>query len=106
MLIRSLLPAIKAYGGFSAPIKFDISPSLGRLGALEVRLAQTAAEVRRAQKLRYRVFYQQGGATADAATRLARHDSDAYDTICDHLLVIDHSAGTNGSPRASAVVGT
>ena len=36
--------------------------SLGRLGALEVRLAQTAAEVRQAQKLRYRVFYQEGSA--------------------------------------------
>ena len=38
--------------------------SLGRLGSLEVRLAHTAAEVRQAQKLRYRVFYQEGSAIA------------------------------------------
>jgi L-ornithine Nalpha-acyltransferase len=99
MLSASLLPAIKAYGGLARPIKFEIAPSLGRLGSLEVRLAQTAAEVRRAQKLRYRVFYQEGGAVAGAAARLARRDSDAYDAICDHLLVIDHAAD-------AAVVGT
>ena len=31
--------------------------TLGRMGALEVRLAGTRQDVRRAQKLRYRVFY-------------------------------------------------
>ena len=80
--------------------------SLGRLGCLEVRLAQTAAEVRSAQQLRYRVFYQEGGAIADAAARIARRDRDAYDAICDHLLVIDHAAAANGLRRAPAVVGT
>src|ERR1700738_2447889 len=66
--------------------------TLGRLGALEVRLAQEKRDVRRAQKLRYRVFYQDGTAIADAATLLARRDKDAYDKICDHLMVIDHAA--------------
>ena len=80
--------------------------ALGRLGGLEVRLAQTAAEVRRAQKLRYRVFYQEGGALADARKLLVRRDIDAFDPICDHLLVIDHAAGENGLRRKPAVVGT
>ena len=66
--------------------------TLGRLGALEVRLAEGKAEVKRAQKLRYRVFYQDGPAIADAPTLLARRDKDAFDKICDHLLVIDHAA--------------
>jgi len=66
--------------------------TLGRLGALEVRLAQGKREVKRAQRLRYRVFYQDGTAIADAATMLARRDKDAFDKICDHLLVIDHAA--------------
>ena len=68
------------------------APTLGRIGALEVRLAGTRKEIRRAQKLRYKVFYRDGTAIADAATMLARRDKDAFDKICDHLLVIDHAA--------------
>lgn len=73
--------------GFPVPAK-----TLGRLGSLEVRLAQEKREVKRAQKLRYRVFYKDGTAIADAATLLARRDKDAFDKICDHLMVIDHAA--------------
>ena len=66
--------------------------SLGRIGPLEVRLARSKTEIKRAQKLRYKVFYKNGHAIADAATLLARRDKDAFDKICDHLLVIDHDA--------------
>ena len=79
--------------------------ALGRLGALEVRLAQEKREVRRAQKLRYRVFYRDGTAIADAATLLARRDKDAFDRICDHLMVIDHAAKPSMRGR-QPVVGT
>lgn len=41
------------------------------------------SNVKRAQKLRYRVFYKDGMATADATTMLARLDKDAFDKICD-----------------------
>ena len=68
--------------------------TLGRLGHLEVRLASSAAEIRLAQKLRYRVFYQEMSAVADARVSRARRDADAFDAFCDHLLVIDH-----GRPR-------
>jgi putative hemolysin len=68
------------------------SLSLGRMGSLEVRLAQRKRDIKRAQKLRYKVFYKHGHAIADAATLLARRDKDAFDAICDHLLVIDHAA--------------
>jgi L-ornithine Nalpha-acyltransferase len=72
---------------------FPVLPAtLGRLGALEVRLARQKHDVKRAQKLRYRVFYRDGTAIADAATMLARRDKDSFDKICDHLLVIDHAA--------------
>ena len=75
------------------PLRFANCPAtLGRLGALEVRLAQAKRDVKRAQKLRYRVFYRDGTAVADAATLLARRDKDAFDKICDHLMVIDHAA--------------
>lgn len=99
MLTRRLLPAINAYRGVPAPARLDCAPALGRLGSLEVRLAQTAAEVRQAQKLRYHVFYQEGGASGRVASRIVRRDIDAFDAICDHLLVVDHAAG-------AAVVGT
>jgi L-ornithine Nalpha-acyltransferase len=75
---------------------------LGRLGSLEVRLATTADEVRQAQKLRYRIFYREGTAVANAAKFLARRDLDAFDAVCDHLLVVDRAAGR----RKPTVVGT
>lgn len=64
--------------------------TLGRLGPLEVRLARGAREVRRAQRLRYRVFYEEGAAVASPAARAERRDIDAFDAVCDHLLVLDH----------------
>jgi putative hemolysin len=70
----------------------DLDPALGRMGALEVRLATTRKDIRRAQRLRYRVFFEQGGAIADARSALARRDICPFDRICDHMLVIDHAA--------------
>jgi putative hemolysin len=79
---------------------------LGRLGSLEVRLAQTAAEVRQAQKLRYRVFYEEGPALANPGRLFARRDVDAYDAICDHLLVLDHAVRESQNTNRPAVVAT
>lgn len=107
--IRSfgLLPHLQAFSGLQAGVARALRPqrSLGRIGHLEVRLAQSAAEIRQAQKLRYRVFYQEGTALADPGRLFARRDIDAFDAICDHLLVLDHApeACKAGKP---AVVGT
>ena len=101
-----LLP-LRAYSGFRVPDSQEhrTIETFGRLGSLEVRLARTAADVRRAQKLRFRVFYQEMSAIADAKTVLARRDVDPFDAICDHLLVIDHAAPESRTHRP-AVVGT
>ena len=64
--------------------------SLGRLGDLEARLAASAAEIRRAQALRYQVFYEEMAAIADLRTAATRRDADSFDAVCDHLLVLDH----------------
>ena len=64
-----------------------------RSGDLGVRIAAGSAEIDAVQALRYRVFYQELGARADAATSAARRDRDIYDTVADHLLVVDHSLG-------------
>lgn len=77
---------------------------LGRLGSLEVRLAATPREVKRAQKLRYKVFYEEMSAIPDLQTQMSRRDRDAFDAICDHLLVIDH--GTRTKSGEAAIVGT
>ena len=104
--VPSLLSSLQAYGGlqaFAARVHRPAQP-LGRMGTLEVRLAQTAAEVRQAQKLRYRVFYQEGSAIPNPGRLFARRDVDAYDAICDHLLVLDHA--TRDALNRPAVVGT
>jgi putative hemolysin len=79
--------------------------ALGRIGSLEVRLASTKREVRKAQRLRFKVFFAEGGAVADAKTALTRRDNDRFDKICDHLIVIDHEARTRFGKKKSKVVG-
>ena len=59
-------------------------------------------EIDAAQALRYRVFYEEMGAHADAATAAAQRDRDDFDAVADHLLVVDHDRGEG----AEAVVGT
>lgn len=100
------LPALKL------PVAFGRLPgngeTLGRLGSLEVRLARTVGEVIEAQQLRYRVFYEEMSAIADAMTLFTRRDADRFDAICDHLLVVDHAEpkrGFAGKPRPR-IVGT
>jgi L-ornithine Nalpha-acyltransferase len=106
--VAGFLPStLRAYGGLGVQARRrEFSETLGLLGPLEVRLALKAAEVRRAQKLRYRVFYKEGGAIADAKTMLSRRDVDAFDPLCDHLLVIDHAATITRLRQKPAVVGT
>ena len=77
------------------------TPHIHRAGVLDVRLATTEEEIRAAQSLRYDIFYNEMGATPSAASQFQQLDFDPYDSICDHLLVIDHSNAQ--SPR---VVGT
>jgi putative hemolysin len=103
--IQSFMPALRAYSGFSLrEAARHRGVTMGRLGSLEVRLARTAAEVRRAQRLRYRVFYGEMSASPDATTKIAQRDIDTFDAYCDHLLVLDHATlGRTGKP---AIVGT
>ncbi len=77
---------------------------LGRIGPLEVRIAATPEELSRAQSLRYQVFFKEMSAKASDEMKRSGRDVDAYDAICDHLLVRDHSVtDADGSP---AIVGT
>ncbi len=78
---------------------------LGRLGNLEVRLARSVEEVKRAQRLRYRVFYEEMSAVADPGAAMSGRDRDSYDRFCEHLLVIDHGIEA-GEGEGSEIVGT
>ncbi len=79
-------------------------PVLAVSGALEVRLAETDAEVEQAQRLRYRIFYEEMAAIPSPEMRETRRDFDRFDEVCDHLLVVDRSMhDEDGQP---AVVGT
>ena len=80
--------------------------TLGRLGSLEVRLAADRREMRKAQRLRYKVFFEEGGAFPDARTAFTRRDADRFDTFCDHMIVIDHAATTKKGKVRPRIVGT
>jgi len=79
-------------------------PVLAAYGSLEVRIAETEAEIEAAQKLRYRVFYEEMSAIPTPQMREEQRDFDRYDEFCDHMLVVDRNVhDANGEP---AVVGT
>jgi putative hemolysin len=87
--------------------RFQPPKIYGRLGSLEVRLARKRSEIRHAQRLRYKVFYEEMSAVPSALAMLSRRDEDAYDAVFDHLLVIDRGDPGDGRRwRRSKVVGT
>jgi putative hemolysin len=71
-------------------------------GDFEVRLAKTAEEIDAAQALRYRIFYEEMQAKPSAETAAIKRDIDAFDEVCDHLLVLDHRRGDG----LESIVGT
>ncbi len=73
-----------------------------RAGNLGVRVATSAGEVDAALALRYRIFFDEMGATPDPAATATRQDRDEFDAVADHLLVVDHEIG----PGPEGVVGT
>jgi putative hemolysin len=90
------LPSARPLASGAAPF-----PEL-RAGNLGVRVAVTADDIDAVQALRFRVFYQEMGALADARTMASARDRDEFDQVADHLLVVDHTLGSG--PRG--VVGT
>jgi len=99
-LVRKFTPVMRPGGAVAkaqrsdpalhAPVK--TGETLGRIGSLEVRMARNFKEVKKAQRLRYDVFYEEMSAIADAHTLATRRDADPFDAYCDHLLVVDHSS--------------
>jgi len=79
---------------------------LGASGPFEIRLAQNKRDIKKAQRLRYKVFYEEGGATAHSRSALLRRDLCALDKICDHLLVFDTAHRNRFGRLKPKLVGT
>jgi L-ornithine Nalpha-acyltransferase len=73
-----------------------------RSGSLQIRLAESEADIDGVQALRYRVFYEEMGAEPTPEMARKRRDFDDFDRHCDHLLAIDHALGAG----PEAIVGT
>jgi putative hemolysin len=71
-------------------------------GDFEVRLAETPAEIDATQALRYRIFYEEMKAHPTPLMAAKRRDFDAFDEVCDHLLVLDRRRGEG----PESIVGT
>lgn len=56
-----------------------------------IKLAETSAELRAAQRLRYRVFVTELGGSTDHASAIQGLERDAYDAHFDHLILQDHA---------------
>jgi L-ornithine Nalpha-acyltransferase len=81
-----------------------LGPALARRGTLEARLAVTNKDVWRAQKLRYRAFFEEGGGAPDPTARITRRDVCPFDRVSDHLIVVDRTfRHRDGSPRLVGV---
>lgn len=81
-----------------------LGPVLVRFGTLEARLATSKREVSRAQRLRYRVFFEEGGAMPSRGQRLTRRDVCRFDSVSDHLIVVDCALRSkDGSPECVGV---
>lgn len=80
-----------------------ISPNLDHLAFenLSLKIAETDEEIIAAQKLRYKVFYEEMGATPTEEMQYLGREVEKYDPYCQHLLVID-----NNLPADQRVVGT
>lgn len=96
--------SVTYYEPLQPPRPLHVWPVLASSGALEVRVAETAADIEAAQRLRYTVFYEEMSAIPTPQMRAERRDFDRFDDFCDHILVVDRdTADADGEP---AVVGT
>jgi len=78
---------------FNVVSKIGDFPQVFISGTFCVRLARTAGEIADFQKLRYRTFYTEGqGYTGPEDVMNQQRDFDAFDDLCDHLIVIEEES--------------
>ena len=69
------------------------------VGGLRLKLVETDEERFAAQRMRYRVFFGEMGATPVAASERHQIDNEEYKDIADHVIVAD-TAGSYGGEYA------
>ncbi len=69
----------------------------------EIRLARDGADLRAAQRLRYEVFVEELGADGPGVDRLNRLETDEFDPVSDHLLLIDPTRDPAAENHVGAV---
>ncbi|NOX39480.1 MAG: GNAT family N-acetyltransferase [Alphaproteobacteria bacterium] len=68
-----------------------------------VKLAETEDELRAAQRLRYRVFVEELGASGPTVDHDRQLETDDFDAIYDHLLLIDNRCDHDAPERVAGV---
>ncbi|MEM9735033.1 MAG: GNAT family N-acetyltransferase, partial [Pseudomonadota bacterium] len=61
-------------------------------GRFTVRLAESEEDILAAQRLRYRIFVEEMGATPSEENRRDRREYDRFDPYFEHLLLIDNES--------------
>ncbi len=70
----------------------------------EVRLAESPADLRAAQRLRYRVFVEELGGDGELVDHACQLETDRFDPFFDHLLLLDHNQPGEPDPEADGVL--
>lgn len=80
-------------GPSGQPVRCSRSMGISQLNIddVEVRIARDFTEVEAAQRLRYKVFYEEYQAKPNEEMARVRRDMDSFDEVADHLVVIDRS---------------
>ena len=99
------LRALRDAGGAAFPLRKP-DKVYGKIGSLEVRLTRRRRDIKLAQRLRYKVFYEEMSAMPTLRAELRRLDEDPYDAICDHLLVVDEAADAGERTRGRGLRAT
>ena len=60
-----------------------------------MRVAKSDEDIRAAQRLRYKVFVEEMGASGEGVNEFDRLEADEFDSISDHLILIDKSRQAN-----------
>ncbi|MBK9082783.1 MAG: GNAT family N-acetyltransferase [Rhizobiales bacterium] len=83
-----------------------LGPLIQRVGAFEIRIAATRKEIGKARRLRFKTFYEEGGAVATLRERLSRREYCPFDALCDHIVVVDTQAVGASGRRKRKVIAT
>ena len=83
-----------------------LGPLIQRVGAFDIRIASTRKDIGKARRLRFKTFYEEGGAIASLREALSRREYCPFDALCDHIVVVDTQAIGASGRRKRKVIAT